>query len=504
LSVHCMISNMKPFFEPSGVAVIGASREEDKPGHVILRLLLESRAKGVLKAPVYPVNPNADTILGVKVYKSISELPSDVDLAVIVVPARLVPQVMRELGEKGVKAAVIISSGFSEVGRFDLEEEVKREARKSGIRVLGPNCVGIFSPWSGVDTIFLPYYKQLSDGRKVLSAPRPARGHVALISQSGAVGTAALDYMYGEGIGLSYFFSVGNKADVDEVELLQALKDEDNTWVILLYLESIKRGREFIKVAEEVAQKKPIIALKAGRTQAGRRAAASHTASLAGTDEVYEAAFRRAGVIRAYDIEELFDFAKIFVSQPPPAGPRLAIVTDGGGAGVMATDMAETLGLQVPELTGDARARLEEMRKKGLLPEFSQVSNPVDITGSATSEMFIATTRVLLESDEVDAVAVLALHQVPGIPDPVELARELAKIASGFSKPVVAVDTGWSEAAILERREFDKGGVPSYPTPERAVKALWALYKYGEFLRKKGKYRAYVDEFLSRRSKGSA
>ncbi len=494
-----MTGSLKALFEPRGVAVIGASREEDKPGHIILKHLLENYNRGILKAPVYPVNPNADTILGVKVYKSVKDLPPEVDLAVIVVPARIVPQVVRELGERGVKAAVVISSGFSEIGRHDLEEELVREARRGGVRVLGPNCIGVFSPWSGIDTIFLPYYKKLKDGREVLSTPRPPKGHVALISQSGAVGTAALDYMSGEKIGLSHFFSVGNKADVDEVDLLQELERDANTWVILLYLESIKRGREFIEVAERVAQSKPIVALKAGRTQAGRRAAASHTASLAGVDEVYEAAFRRAGVVRANDIEELFDFAKVFVSQPPLPGPRIAIVTDGGGAGVMATDMAETLGLQVPELTGEARERLEDLRRKGVLPEFSQVSNPVDLTGSATSEMFVEAIKVLLESDEIDAIAVLALHQVPGIPDPLDLARKISELASNYSKPLVAVDTGWSEMAVLEREEFDRNGIPSYPTPERAVKALWALYKYGEFLRKKGVFSRYVEEFLERK-----
>ncbi len=491
-----MPNELKPFFEPSGIILVGASREEDKPGHVIFKILLENYEKGVLRVPIYPVNPNADSILGHKVYKSIKDVPSGADLAIIVVPAKIVPAVVRELGEQGVKAAVIISSGFSEIGRVDLEEELVREARSKGVRILGPNCVGIYSPWSGLDTIFLPYTKKLKDGREILSAPRPTRGHVALISQSGAVGTAALDYMHGEGIGLSYFFSIGNKADIDEVELIRELGEDDKTRVILLYVESIKRGREFVDTAEKVSLKKPIVAMKAGRTQAGKRAAASHTASLAGSDEIYEAAFRRSGVIRAQDIEELFDFAKVFASQPPPRGSRVGIVTDGGGAGVMATDMAEMLGLQVPELKLEARLKLEELKKNGIIPEFAQISNPVDLTGSASSEMFVEATRILLESSEVDMVAILALHQVPGIPDPVELARELSRLTKEYSKPVVAVDTGWSEAAILERKEFDKNGIPAYPTPERAVKALWALYKYGEFLKSKNSLERYIESFL--------
>ncbi|MGC9107446.1 MAG: CoA-binding protein, partial [Infirmifilum sp.] len=250
-----MPNELKPFFEPSGIILVGASREEDKPGHVIFKILLENYEKGVLRVPIYPVNPNADSILGHKVYKSIKDVPSGADLAIIVVPAKIVPAVVRELGEQGVKASVIISSGFSEIGRVDLEEELIREARSKGVRILGPNCVGIYSPWSGLDTIFLPYTKKLKDGREILSAPRPTRGHVALISQSGAVGTAALDYMHGEGIGLSYFFSIGNKADIDEVELIRELGEDDKTRVILLYVESIKRGREFVDTAEKVSLK---------------------------------------------------------------------------------------------------------------------------------------------------------------------------------------------------------------------------------------------------------
>ena len=487
---------LKPFFWPKAIAVIGASREESKPGHVIFRILLENHKKGILKAKVYPVNPKADKILGVKVYRSVSELPNDTDLAVIVVPAKIVPLVMEEVGQKGIKASIIISAGFSEVGRKDLERRVVEIAKKYNIRIIGPNCIGIFSPWSGLDTIFLPYNKVLADGRIVISTPRPDKGYVALLSQSGAVGTAAIDYMYGEKIGLSHFVSFGNKADVDEVDLLEYLLEDEKTRVILLYIENIKRGRKFVDVASEVTLKKPIIALKAGRTEAGRRAAASHTAAIAGVDEIYDAAFRRSGVIRANDLEELFDFAKAFVMQPPAKGPRLGIVTDGGGAGVMATDMAEMIGLTVPELRGRARERLEELREKGFFPEFSQLGNPVDITGSATTEMFVKATEILAESDEVDIVVVLALHQVPGIPDPIELARRIAAISWKTDKPIIGVDTGWSEAAVVEREELDRLGVPSYPIPERGVKASHALYVYGRYLKMRGKLEDYLSRFM--------
>ena len=495
------MSELKSFLWPKGIVVVGASRDPSKPGHVIFRILLENKRRGLLEANVYAVNPNAESILGEKVYKSIAEVPPDADLGVVVVPAKLVPAAISELGSRGVRAAIIISAGFSEVGNRDLEMEVVKVAREKGVRVLGPNCVGVFSPWSGLDTLFLPYEKVLRDGRTVVSTPRPPPGHVALVSQSGAVGTAALDYMAGEGIGLSHFISVGNKADVDEVEILRLLAEDELTRVILLYVENVNRGREFVKAASEVSKRKPIIALKAGRTSAGRRAAASHTAALAGVDEVYNAAFERCGIIRAMDLEELFDFAKAFVYQPPPRGPRVGILTDGGGAGVMAADKAEEVGLVVPVLEGEAYERLEELRRKGEIPAFAQVSNPVDLTGSATTEMFVKALEIMLSSEELDAVVVLALHQVPGVPDPVELARELARVASRYTKPVLAVDTGWSEAAILERREFERGGVPAYPTPERAVRALGALYRYAQHLIRVGAYESYITSFLKLRGR---
>ncbi len=491
-----MRRQLDPFFYPKAIAVIGASREENKPGHVIFRILLENKRRGLLKAEVYPVNPRAEEILGVPVYKRVRDLPPGVDLGVVVVPAKIVPPVLDEMGEKGIRAAIVISAGFSEVGRRDLEEELARTARKHGIRVIGPNCIGVFSPWSGVDTVFLPLYKRLSDGREVLSTPRPGPGHVALLSQSGAVGTAALDYMAGEGIGLSHFVSFGNKVDVDESELIEYLAGDERTRVILVYLENVKDGRRFLKAASSTTPGKPIIALKAGRTEAGSRAAASHTAAVAGVDAIYEAAFRRSGVVRAYDLEELFDYAKAFVMQPPPRGPRIGIVTDGGGAGVMATDMAELSGLVVPELRGKVREELEELKRRGVFPEFSQLGNPVDLTGSATSEMFVEATRILLESDAVDGVVVLALHQVPGIPDPVRLAEDLAGMAARFDKPVIAVDTGWSEAAVLEREVFERGGVPAYPIPERAVKAMAALYRYGAYLARRGVLEEYIRSFM--------
>ena len=485
---------LRAFFEPDAIAVIGASREPEKPGHVIFKILLENKRKGVLKAEVYPVNPFADEILGVKCYPSVKDIPRNVDLAVIVVPAKIVPKVLRDCGEKGVRAVIVISAGFSEVGNVELEQELVKIAKAYGVRVIGPNCIGVLCPWTGVDTIFLPVEKVLKDGRRVISTPRPRPGYVSLLSQSGAFGTAAIDYMSGEGIGLNVFVSYGNKADVDEADLLEYLAEDPRTRVILMYIESLERGRRVVEVAREVTLKKPVVALKAGRTAAGARAAASHTAALAGVDEVYEAAFRRAGIVRAYDVEELFDMAKALAMQPPARGNRVAIVTDGGGAGVMATDECVLREMRVPELKGKARDALEELKNKGVIPHFASLMNPIDLTGSATTEMYLETLKVLLESDEIDVILVLALHQVPGIEDPVDLAQSIGELvkSKGFVKPVLAVDTGWSEAAVLTREAFDNALIPSYPTPERAARAARALCTYGSYLSKRGVLEDYL------------
>jgi len=493
------VNSISYFFNPDSIAVIGASREEDKPGHIILKMLLDNKKKNILKARIYPVNPKANELLGVKVYHSVKEIKDKIELAIIVVPAKYVPQVLTECGEKDVKASIIISAGFSEIGNKELELEVLKIGREYGIRIIGPNCIGVLSPWSGVDTIFLPVYKILSDGTKLVSTPRPKPGYVALISQSGAFGTVAMDYMVGEGIGLSAFVSYGNKIDVDEADLLEYFMSDDKTRVIIMYLESIENGRKFIDIARKVSAIKPIIVLKAGRTRAGSRAAASHTAAVAGLDAIYDAAFRRSGVVRVYDMEELFDVAKALYMLPPVKGNRIAIVTDGGGAGVMATDMAEIIGLDVPQLKGETKEELDKLREIGKIPYFSSIDNPIDLTGSATTEMYIEALDVLLRSNEIDMIIVLALHQVPGIRDPIKLAEEIAnKVREyNFIKPVLAVDTGYSEVAVLERECFDKNNIPSYKIPERAIKAAKALYTYGSYLRKINRFNEYVSIFSS-------
>ena len=422
-------------------------------------------------------------------------IPKPVDLAVVVVPAKLVPGVLRECGEKGVRGAIVISAGFSEVGNVELEEELRRVAEEHGIRVVGPNCLGVYDPYTGVDTLFLPTHKILKDGRKLLSIPRPKPGYVSFVSQSGAFGTAALDYMAGEGIGIRTFVSYGNRADVDEADLLEYFAEDDKTRVVMMYVESIERGRKFLEVASRTTLRKPVVAIKTGRTKAGSRAAASHTASMTGVDEIYEAAFRKAGVVRTYSMEEFLDAAKALAFQPPARDKRVGILTDGGGAGVMATDALESLGLEVPEFSGETRGELEGLVKRGVVPPFATIGNPVDLTGSATTEMYVEVFRVMLESDQVDAVLVIALHHVPAITDPLELVEEMCKVAKEYKKPVVVCDIGSSEAAVAVRDGFDEHYVPSYPSPERCAHALRALVEYGAYLKKRGVLEDYLNSW---------
>ena len=478
------IEQLRAFFEPSSIAVVGASRYADKAGHVVFKNLAENKRRGLLKAELYPVNPRARMILGFPCYPSLAKVPEPADLVVIVVPAKYVPDVMREAARKEAKAAIIISSGFSEVGNWELEEEVVHIGRDAGIRILGPNCLGVFDPYTGVDTLFLPETKVLRTGEEYVATPRPMPGSVAFLSQSGAFGAAALDYMTGTELGLSKFVSFGNRCDVDECDMLRLLREDEHTKVILMYLESVEDGRYFMEVAREVAREKPIVALKAGRTSAGARAAKSHTGSIAGVDEVYDAAFAQCGVVRVRNMEQFFDAGRALLMQPPARGPNIAIITDAGGPGIMAVDECELRGLRVPELSEDARARLRKLIEEGRIPPFAAIGNPIDLTGSATAEMFEEALKVVLADPEIHGVIIMGLHHVPALSE--DYVDRVAELAKGADKPVVACDIGETEMASYIRRRFNKLGIPAFESPEDAALAMWALVARGRFLKKEG------------------
>jgi acyl-CoA synthetase (NDP forming) len=492
------VKQMNTFFEPKGVAIIGASRRTMKAGHVIFKNFVINKQRNLFKAKLYPVNPNEKTIQGFPCYPSILDIKDEVDLAVIVVPANIVPDVMREVAKRGVKSAVIITSGFSEVGNHALEEEVTDIAKKAGIRVLGPNCLGVYDSKTGVDMLFLPETKTLTTGDEVVATPRPMAGPTAIVTQSGAFGAAALDYLSGKQMGVSKFVSFGNKADVTAAEMLEYLLHDPKTHVILFYSESIDNGRKFMEVARKVTCKKPIVALKVGKSEAGARAAVSHTGSIAGSDEIYSSAFKQVGVLRASDLEEFFDMGKALAFQPPVAGNTVAIITDAGGPGIMAVDECVAQGLNVKKFSDETIAKFEKLKQEGKIPRFATNLNPADLTGSVTSEMFEDGIRILFEDPEIDGIIVLGLHHLPALQD--DFVDRVAKLRKKYNKPVVACDVGETEMALYIRSKFDKLGIPSYFSPEDAARGMAALVDYGLYLKKCGKFEQYVESFMKRKN----
>ncbi len=489
---------LKPFFEPIGIAVIGASRDPWSVGWVVFKNLVENFQNGKLKARVYGINIKGGELFGQKLYKSILDIPDPVDHAIICVPAKVVPIVVDECGRKGVKVLSIITAGFSEIGQVELENKVTEIAKKYGMRIVGPNCLGVFDNHSGVDMLFVPELKKYGD-KMILATPRPRPGTIFFGSQSGALGIAILDALFGADIGIAKFVSYGNKVDVDETDLLLwALKDP-YVDVIMFYIEGIKHaGRLFVEIGREVSKKKPIVVLKGGRTKAGARAAASHTGSLAGDYTMYEAAFRRMGAIVTETLEEFIDTVKALTMQPPAQGYNITIITDGGGAGLLATDAAERYGLRVNPPSDYLLARLKEGIEKGVLVPFSTFANPIDVTGSATDESFVYALEAALDDKNTDTIMIIGLHHVPGVTD--ELPKKLidAIRRKNTNKPVVFCDVGGAEYAIKFRRLFEKAGIPAYPTPERAALVLRNLADYGVWLKKQGVYEDYIREWKQR------
>ncbi len=491
--IRIIKEQLRPFFDPKSIAVIGASHKPEAAGHIIFKNLIENKEKGLLKGEVFGVNIKGGELFGYKLYKSINEVPREVEHAVIAIPARFVPAVMKECGEKGVKVATIISGGFSEVGNVELEQEVKKIAKEYGIRIIGPNGLGIYDSYSGVDTLFIPSFKETDEGLK-LNMPRPNPGFITFLSQSGALGDAVLDHMWGEDIGISKFISWGNKIDVDEGDLLTYLIDDETTRVIMMYIEAFRENaKRTIEIGKEVAKKKPIIVLKGGVTEAGARATYSHTASLAGNRRIYEVALRSMGAVIASNIQELVDMAKALVYQPPASGNRIGIVTNGGGPGIVMADLAEKYGLKVPPLTKSTIDALKKCVSEGLIPEIATFSNPVDISGTGTDDSYASATEVLLRDPNIDLVIVLALHHPPALTK--NLPKKLIDVINRHDKPVIVMDMGSTEMSEWVRKQFDKKSIPTYPLPWRAVVAAKALVDYGIWLKKVGAYDDYVKNY---------
>ena len=479
---------LKPLFYPKSVAVIGASNNPAKWGFSIFNDLLIKGFKGDL----YPVNKNEERISGITCYKSVKDVPRSVDLAVIAVPAQIVPTVMKECVEKGVKTAVIISAGFREAGGGEkLEEEVLRIARQGGIRFVGPNCFGIINPFSNLSTTGL---------MSLYITPYVPKGSVAVITQSGNLGTFMLKLAFERGFGISKFVSSGNEADLHFEDYLEYMAEDPDTKIIVGYVEELREGRRFSEMAKEITEKKPIVILKAGRTKTGHKAAKAHTGALAGSDDAYGACFKQAGVIRVREIQDLFDVAVTLVSQPLPRGKRVGIVTGGGGFGVVAADMCEELGLEIPQLT---QGTLQKLNQR-LPPRWSH-SNPVDMVG--TMEYSYVCIGTLLKDENVDSV--LAISSV-GSPSkifdqyPPAIRNQLAEFAEmmvewestrgvtglierirKYKKPVILAAPPTSREESEAIGEFEKNGIVVHPTPERAIRILAYVTKYAEDRKRK-------------------
>ncbi|HJW15143.1 MAG TPA: GNAT family N-acetyltransferase, partial [Thermoanaerobaculia bacterium] len=455
-SERAAAASMKRLFEPKVVAVLGASRERPKIGAELFNNLVSTGFQG----KVIPINPSATEVLGVPAYPRLADVPDPVDLAVIVIPAAGVEAAMDECIAKGVKAIILITAGFSEVG----PEGRKREAalvekiRAAGIRMVGPNCMGIINtdPKVRLNAQFGPVY--------------PPEGRVALSSQSGALGLALLDYASKLNLGISTFVSVGNKADVSGNDLIQYWSEDPRTDVILLYLESFGNPVRFSRIARRVARKKPIVAVKAGRSGAGSRAASSHTGALAESDQVVDALFRQAGVIRTGTLEELFDVATLLAHQPVPKGSRVGILTNAGGPGILAADACEAQGLELPALSPPAVARL-----RAFLPASASVANPVDMIASATADHYRQALKILLEEEKLDSILVIFIPPIATRAE--EVATAIVEGARGARKPVLATFmSAKGTPPVLQP-------IPCYPFPESAAIALARATAYGQWRR---------------------
>jgi acetyltransferase len=448
---------LKELFYPESIAVIGASRTPGKVGHAVVKNLVDGGFRGT----IIPVNPSAENVYGLKCYKELGDYKGGVELGVITVPAPAVEDSIRALINAHAKAAIIITAGFKETGPEGaaMQTHIAEIAREGGIRILGPNVVGLINTHNLMNASF------------ALSMPK--KGNISVIAQSGAVCTVILDWAQGRRLGVGKLISMGNKADLTEVDFIQALAEDDETKVIVGYLEDILHGNEFIKQAEAAASKKPVILLKVGTSEAGKKAASSHTGSLAGADIAYGAAFRRAGVIRAEHFEDMLDFATAFSMQPIPAGDRVAIITNAGGLGIIAADAVENSGMKVAKLSPTAASALKEK-----LPKAASVGNPIDVLGDAPPERYAMAVEHAQKDENVDAIILLFAPQA--MTKPVETVRAVAAKVLG-KKPVLAAFMG-GHAVLPGRDELVAHNLPDYTSAERAVAALKAMYDYSLWL----------------------
>lgn len=450
-----LIKELRSIIEPKSIALVGASDSLNKVGGVITRNLLSSEYRG----KIYLVNPRKKMIMNRKVYSSLLDISENIDLVEIVVPAQYTIEVVKDAAKKNVKGIIIISSGFAEVGNKKLQDEIVKIAREAGIRVIGPNCFGVVNTSISLDLTFT-FTKALP-------------GHIAFISQSGAMCCGALDWASTLELGFSKFINLGNKCDVDEGDLLPYLAEDDETKVIAMYIEGIKNGRKFLEFAKETVKRKPILAIKSGVSEAGIRAAKSHTGSLAGSDNIVEGAFRQAGIIRVWSIEELFNTAIAFIDQSLPKGKNIAIISNAGGLGVLTSDWCSRLGLNIPPFNSEIK---NEIRK--IIPSIGSSLNPVDMTGAADYEMYYEVLKIISKLDNIDLILVLYVSQGLITSDiPARAVSDYFKEENSDKKPILAMWMG-GESNLEGVSILRQNGIPVYDFPEKVAKVAANMIKY--------------------------
>lgn len=451
------------FFRPKSIAVIGASRTPGKVGYDILKNIIQYGFDG----KVYPINPGASEILGKKTFPTIIDVPENIDLAVIVVPAKNVLEVIEQCGKKKIDSAIIITAGFRESGLEGnkLEQELIRTAEKSGVRFIGPNCLGLIDCHSRVNASF--------------AAGMPEKGNIGFFSQSGALCLAVLDRALPDEIGFSKFISMGNKADITDTDIMLALAEDENTKVIIGYIEGVSDGRKFMEVASQVTRKKPLIILKAGITSSGAKAASSHTGALAGREAAFDAAFKQSGIIRAHTINELFNYAIAFANQPLPRGPNVAIITNSGGPGILAADACDKAGLQLIPLHKEL---VDELRT--FLPPVASFYNPIDILGDSGADRYDKAINTVLKDERINGLIVLLTPTA--VVNVQDTAMSIVNIARLIDRPILTSFMG-KKTTEQANKILTKYNVPNYNYPEEAVATFHAMYHYNVWIKKKEK-----------------
>ena len=458
-------ASLAPFFAPNGIAVIGASRDPDKLGYAVMRNL--TQAGGGYRGPIYPVNPRADEVMGLRCYPDIRAVPDPVELAVLIIPAALAPRVIESCGQRGIKAAVVITGGFREVGPAgaQLEAALVENARRYGMRIMGPNCIGVVDTATPINTTIVP--------------GMPPAGHIAFMSQSGALCGSIIDWTIGNRIGFSRLLSIGNEADINETDLLPFLAADDNSRVIALYLEDIKGGPAFVAALRNAAARKPILALKTGRTDSGRVATASHTGALAGVHAAFRAACKQTGVVEVEREQALFNGAVALAYQPLPAGNRIAIVTNAGGPAAVAADAFEAAGLRLARTSPATQAAL-----RGFLHPDAQLGGPVDMLGGADAAQFQSAVAAVLADPAVDGVLAMLVPQVLSKPLAIVAALDAAARSQAQpAKPLLACLMGKAsvEAAHAAAHAVE---LPPYTFPEDAVEAFSILCRRAQWVKR--------------------